>query len=96
MLTQEADMLSKRTHIHTPLLHTPSDAILITSLRFDLSPLDQMADVFILEGEEMKLEWLYTAQWHKTGGRTNVLEDDRVFYQQGDHIELLLNQREPL
>ncbi|KAG7500614.1 hypothetical protein JOB18_024532 [Solea senegalensis] len=40
------------TGTHTHLLHPPRDAILITSLRFNLSPLDQMVDVFILEGSD--------------------------------------------
>lgn len=35
-----------------------------------------MADVFILEGEEMNKEWLHSAQRHKMGTRTSVLEDD--------------------
>lgn len=35
-----------------------------------------MADVFILEGEEMNQEWLHIAQRHKEGRRTSVLEDD--------------------
>lgn len=35
-----------------------------------------MADVFILEGEEMNREWLHIAQCHKEGRRTFVLEDD--------------------
>lgn len=76
-------------HTHTPLLHPPSDAILITSLRFDLSPLDQMADVFILEGEEMNQEWLHIAQSHKKERSTSVSEDDCLIvfvYQQRDQI----------
>lgn len=87
MLTQEADtlmreapwhtrMYAKHTLTHTPLLHPPSNAILITSLRFDLSPLDQMADVFILEGEEMNQEWLHILQRHKNRRRKSVLVDD--------------------
>ena len=84
MLTQEADTLSKartraHTHSHTrahTLLHPPSDAILITSLRFDLSPLDQMADVFILEGEEMEQERFHIARRHKTGWRTSLSEEE--------------------
>lgn len=72
-------------HTHTPL-YPPSDAILITSLRFDLSPLDQMADVFILEGEEMNKKWLHSAQRHKMGTRTSVLEDDGVCLSTGRGI----------
>lgn len=63
-------------HTHTPLLYPLSDAILITSLRFDLSPPDQMADVFILEGAGMNQEWFHDAQGHKTGRWARVSEDD--------------------
>ncbi|TNN48064.1 hypothetical protein EYF80_041731 [Liparis tanakae] len=47
------------------------DAILITSLRFDLSPLDQMADVFILEGGEINQEWLHIALRHEEDDTTH-------------------------
>lgn len=76
MLTQEADTLMREApwhtrmyaYTHSHILHPPSNAILINSLRFDLSPLDQMADVFILEGEEMNQEWLHILQRHKNDG----------------------------
>lgn len=76
MLTQEADTLMREApwhtrmhaYTHSHILHPPSNAILINSLRFDLSPLDQMADVFILEGEEMNQEWLHILQRHKKDG----------------------------
>lgn len=64
---------NRHTHTHTPLLHPPSDAILITSLRFDLSPPDQMADVFILEGDEMRGSTLRSVI--RKERRTSVLED---------------------
>lgn len=93
MLTQEADTLARlaRTHTHTPL-YPPSDAILITSLRFDLSPLDQMADVFILEGEEMNKKWLHSVtRWER--GRVCWRMTGVFVYPQGDHRDLVLGHR---